>query len=391
MRDDDLDDLYEMYGAGTEGADAGPESGADGSGVTDAPLDAAMRAASATMRGGVSFGEGNHYEWDPPSGRLYYLAIKKDRKGIEIEVATEVMTFHPELHTIVEYGDDSPPIWLVRLTSRTGEVVDATMREKDRQTRYAAESWLANVADPGLFEIVVGQEIHFLKAIKASGVGATRIVVPSHAGWQENTSYPMFIAPGMTAAISKNGLDTAIRWLPDDLKRKKLAILSASFAPYGQGVRPPATDAERVAAWVALEHLRACANIEVMFPLLMAVLGGPLRAHALKENAPWVHLYGTTGHFKLSVTEAALSIFGKFARVGTVGRSPESFSSTYAALATALNVLADLPVLIDDFKAGTSKMRADELDSTCRRTETTAAAAAAPGRAACARRRSRAR
>ncbi len=124
MRDDDLDDLYEMYGAGTEGADAGPESGADGSGVTDAPLDAAMRAASATMRGGVSFGEGNHYEWDPPSGRLYYLAIKKDRKGIEIEVATEVMTFHPELHTIVEYGDDSPPIWLVRLTSRTGEVVE---------------------------------------------------------------------------------------------------------------------------------------------------------------------------------------------------------------------------------------------------------------------------
>jgi hypothetical protein len=168
------------------------------------------------------------------------------------------------------------------------------------------------------------QPRYILDAIKVFSNDVAERTVYSHTGWVEGR---YLLGNG---SIDKDG------WRPEGG-----AQLPKRLDQYQ--LTPPPMSSEATALFGRLLQLAPDA---VMVPLIGAVLLAPIAAQ-LDASSPMVHLYGTTGNHKTSVSCAAAALFGRF----TPLKPTDSWTSTSNSVQRLGWHLKDAPMILDDYKA----------------------------------------
>jgi hypothetical protein len=164
----------------------------------------------------------------------------------------------------------------------------------------------------------------------------------AYTGWIETENGPRFLVWGLEGSISATGIDTSVKYESEE-------EVPLSLQPYGQGLRPPQSDAERGVAYDYLKGLIESGDPRVVITVLSQVFAGPLFSLGMSTPPPLVHLVGETSSFKTSFCKAAISCFGAFLRESP---PPETYKSTPLSLEKSLHRLRDMTLLIDDYVPG---------------------------------------
>jgi hypothetical protein len=173
------------------------------------------------------------------------------------------------------------------------------------------------------------QPKYVLDAIKAFSCNVQETIIHTHTGWV-----------GQRYLLS-NGYVDATGWhegvgghLPRRLQQYRFT--------------PPNVPMDDVLT--LFDNLLTLAPSNVMIPLLGGVLQGPM-LNAINAPSPMIHVHGTTGCHKTSITCAAMGLFGDF----LPAQPSDTWTSTSNSIQRLGWHLKDMPILLDDYKAANVK------------------------------------
>jgi hypothetical protein len=282
------------------------------------------------------------YIWDEQLG-VTYIRPSKNRELSPYDI---ICNFKPEIiaDNQIDDGTELKRSWLVRCTLGNGRSTEFLLRERDLAQHRIETAIHRNCSSE--YVVMANKSKHLLAAMQQFSTSTAIRRVPAQTGWMDHGLERVFLMPGAAGGISAHGIDVSIRIDRDQLDETQ-TILRENLQPYGQGVRPPVTDAEHQAAWDAFCALIECGALRITVPVVLQVLSAPLASCGMHINPPLVHIHGQTGALKTSFALCAISLFGTF---GEKASAPASWTSTTNALGKIMHVLKDLPVLIDDYK-----------------------------------------
>lgn len=294
------------------------------------------------------------YMWDEDTGRLYYVMYHK-----KATTTARIANFNVKLlsEIMIDKAETVPDrAWTVQFTSSLGQVRDVALRAEEFDSTSALERALARKLT---YEFVVSHSgyAHLKPAILelTRPEDIQRYSIRAVPGWwtitnDEGEEERVYLLPSALGAITKDGMLPDLRMRVEELAELDDEIARKEFAPYGLGVRPPATNEEERSAWRALRALATCGPAEVTMPIILQVLMGPLWAAGADEVPSLLHVTGRTGVLKTSFCLAAMSLFGTFRKTTPPTASWPSVSPS--ALRSLLSAAKDLTVLVDDYKEG---------------------------------------
>jgi len=315
-----------------------------------------VAAAGIDPLGVVQYDDLNDYEWEE-SAKV--MAHRCWTSTSAIPKSQIICDFNIEVPAIIE-RPNGEPVWIIRLTGRSGMVYENPLTAADRKNTQSAVAWLNNIS-PSL-QITVGKEPHLLAAIKRFSVKAQIIVSPETAGWHMSSAYgPVFVMPGMPFGIGRDGRVDEGR-LDQRYLGRNADVFDHRLVHYGKHVRVADDDAGREVAFAAFARLTACAPPNVAVLAALAILGAPLRSHGLATDTPIVEFVGLTGSRKTSYLNTWVSIFGDFAEYGARGKTIATWArSSEAFFGRLLELVGDLPLMLDDYKVSTAKQGIAEI------------------------------
>lgn len=145
-----------------------------------------------------------------------------------------------------------------------------------------------------------------------------------------------FLIPGMVGAVTADGVDPTVTFEPTDRLPGAMALTR---------IVQQDADLQETA-----RLLFTSVPARILMPILSQILAAPLCSVGF-DNRSLVHVYGPSNTYKTALTTSLMSIYG-FASPASLGVDSWA-TSTEKALLSKLYAYRDLPVLIDDFKAGT--------------------------------------
>lgn len=287
------------------------------------------------------------YLWDPGDGILYYKRWIGNAKAPKLE---EVCNFLPKI--TVEYevddGEQVMRAWKCRFLMNDGRAYEMTLSEEDRSSDAKMAAALSRL--PASFSVRARMRMHVLPAMQdLSGGEYSQQHEFAMTGWVEDGGVRKYILPSALGAIGPEGLDSSITINPENLP-EDATIAEQDLAPYGRGVRPPASEEEKQLAGEAFMNLLNAGSVGKITPVLLQILAGPLIPAGAGGTPPLVHVLGGTGTLKTSFSTVAMSLFGTWIRDETP--PPATWGSTPLYLQAMLHTLKDATLLVDDYKTG---------------------------------------
>ncbi|MBQ2700427.1 MAG: DUF927 domain-containing protein [Clostridia bacterium] len=180
-----------------------------------------------------------------------------------------------------------------------------------------------------------------LRAIiqKAGALNAVRRTVYTHTGWRKVAGRPVFLHGG--GAIGAEGIGVELGYGYGDMY---------DLSGMAEGVLPDAdVMAKRQYAMGYTFKLMSLATLRVGVPLVAFMFLSPLRHFLSQAGFPPAFipfLCGKSSNGKSVLASLALSHFG---RNFHAQNHPASFENTVNGISLKLNVLKDMPLLIDDY------------------------------------------
>lgn len=288
------------------------------------------------------------YRWDKHDEVLYVYRKFGNAKDAK---PSEVCNFEPVLMTEYEVDDAETIIrsWRIHLLQSGHEPFEVVWHEADRAPNKIGTT-LAKL--PARFIIRPRMHEHLIAATSLLSKGDFEIAHEyATTGWVEHNGQPHYLLPSMEGAIGPDGMDPLLRLHPEHLPETAAAIASPELAPYGRGVRPPATREEMDKAFQAFMALvNSSKSRGKTMAVVLQVLAGPLIPAGAGETPPLLHVRGGTGTLKTSFSTTAMSLFGTWIRDLTP--PPTTWGSTAAFLQAMVHGTKDLTLLIDDYKSG---------------------------------------
>lgn len=295
------------------------------------------------------------YRFNEDEQELYYYRLIGNARSA---TALKVANFRPEL--MVEYEiDDAEEItrsWLVHLEQEGHDPYEVTWHQTDRDSSSQMMKTLSGL--PARFQVRPDMAKHVPLATYKMADGGYEVQHEfATTGWVVHERGLRYLLPSMDGAMGPDGLDPSLRINPEHIPESAAPVVSGELRPYGLGVRTPQNAAEHeraIKAFIAL--IEACDDAvgrAKTTATALQILAGPLIPAGAGETPPLLHIRGSTGSMKTSLTTTALSMFGTWVRDLTP--PPATWHSTPTFLQALVHGTKDLTLLIDDYKYGMTR------------------------------------
>lgn len=181
-------------------------------------------------------------------------------------------------------------------------------------------------------------------------MAASRYTQYSHTGWRQINHQWAYLYPGGAIGLDGVTVDLGLG------REEHMQRYTLDGGPDFSAISP--LDAAR-ASW----RLKNITKPEIAVPTVALMYLAPLREFLQQTGIPpsfALLLKGTTGSYKSTYAELALSHFGDF----NVRTPPANFSDTFNAVGAKAFALKDMPLLVDDYHPVPSAQQKRQMQST---------------------------
>lgn len=269
-------------------------------------------------------------------GRYYYDESAGFIDNRRPNAPRRIANFEPKIeerivHWVGSKDEDLRQYWRVRLQKGNEKIVIDLAPEEYEDVRKLERALRTAMPPHFIIEEKLGGQLD-VGMREYSGVPSLRRAY-SATGWLPNAD--SFLLPGTVGAITSTGFDTTVTYEPTKQSPQEMVL--------------PRTFLQDVDLAQVCRTIFESAPPPVLIPILSQLLAAPLCSTGFDYRA-LMHVYGPSNTYKTSLCSSLISLYG-YSTPGGMGIDAWS-QSTEKAIQAKMHYFRDLPMLIDDFKAG---------------------------------------